>query len=260
MKGFSLFMRANKSVTGTRPSVAGYALVGAACCVALAANHAPKPMPAADSATVPARSRKKLLFADQFNTLDTLRWRVEIEPLPNSSVYAKQGKLVLNTQGGVTVWLKQPLRGNLQIEYTRKVLVANQPNDRLSDLNQFWMASEPTGTSLAKRSGKFEDYDQLPMYYVGMGGNTNTTTRFRKYQRNGTRTLLQEYTDVAHLLAPNHEYKIKTVVQNGTTSFWVDGRCFFTYQDPAPLPEGYFGFRATKSRQEITDLRVYQLE
>jgi hypothetical protein len=254
-------MCANKNFMGIRPSVAGYALVGVACCVALAANPArPKPAPAASCADLPARTRKKLLLTDRFNTLDTLRWRVEMEALPNSSVYAKQGKLVLDTQGGVTVWLKQPLRGNLQIEYTRKVLVAGQPNDRLSDLNQFWMASEPTGTTLAKRSGKFEDYDQVPMYYVGMGGNTNTTTRFRKYQQNGTRTLLQEYTDAMHLLEPNHEYKIKTVVQNGTTSFWVDGRCFFTYQDPTPLPEGYFGFRATKSRQEITDLRVYQLE
>jgi rhamnogalacturonan endolyase len=203
---------------------------------------------------------KKLIFSENFTTLDTLKWRVEMEPQPNSSVAAKHGKLVLDTRGGVTVWLKQPLRGNLQIEYTRKVLVAGQPNDRLSDLNQFWMASEPTGTTLARRSGKFEDYDQLPMYYVGIGGNTNTTTRFRKYQRDGERKLLQEYLDAAHLLAPNKEYHIKTIVRDGTTSFWVDGRCYFTYQDPAPLQEGYFGFRSTKAHQEIADFRVYQLK
>lgn len=236
-------------------------VVAAGGLVLVGANPAlPNPSPARANSVTPTMSRKKLLFADTFRQLDTLRWRVEVEALPNSRVYAKQGKLVLDTQGGVTVWLNKPLQGNLQIEYTRKVLVAGQPNDRLSDLNQFWMAHEATSTTLARRSGKFEDYDQLPMYYVGIGGNTNTTTRFRKYQRNGTRTLLQEYTDTAHLLAPNQEYKIKTIVQNGTTSFWVNGQCYFTYQDPNPLREGYFGFRATKSRQEITDLRVYQLE
>jgi rhamnogalacturonan endolyase len=205
-------------------------------------------------------SRKKLIFSDNFSELDTLKWRLEIELQAGSSVQVEKRKLVLDTKGGVTVWLKQPLRGNLQIEYTRKVIVAGQPNDRLSDLNQFWMASEPAGNSLARRSGKFEEYDNLRMYYVGMGGNTNSTTRFRKYQSNGERTLLQEYTDAAHLLTANKAYKIKTIVQNGLTSFWVDGQCYCTYQDPNPLREGYFGFRSTWSRQEISDFKVYQLD
>ena len=207
-------------------------------------------------------AKKKLLFSDDFKTLDTLKWRSEIEPKPNSSVYVKQGKLVLNTQGGVTVWLRHPLRGNLLIEYTRKIPVAGSPNDRLSDLNQFWMASSPGGTTitLGTHSGKLEGYDSLHLYYVGIGGNTNSTTRFRKYQGNGERTLVQEYTDAAHLLQANKEYKIKTIVQNGTTSFWVDGKCYFTYQDPAPLTEGFFGFRSTKSRQELSNFKVYQIE
>jgi hypothetical protein len=217
---------------------------------------------APSSAVAPKPAKKKLLFSDNFQTLDTLKWRSEIEPKPNSIVYAKHGKLVLDTQGGVTVWLKQPLHGNLQIEYTRKIPVAGNPNDRLSDLNQFWMASEPAGdgTTLAPRNGKLEGYDNLRLYYVGMGGNTNSTTRFRKYPGNGERTLIQEYNDAVHLLQSNKEYQIKTIVQDGTTSFWVDGKCFFTYKDPAPLQTGYFGIRSTKSRQEIANFRVYQLD
>ncbi|UOG77600.1 DUF6250 domain-containing protein (plasmid) [Hymenobacter tibetensis] len=205
-------------------------------------------------------SRKKLIFSEDFRKLDTLKWRLEIEPQADSRVQVKAGKLVLDTKGGVTVWLKQPLRGNLQIEYTRKVIVAGQPNDRLSDLNQFWMASEPTGSALIRRNGKFEEYDNLRMYYVGMGGNTNSTTRFRKYQSNGERTLLQGHTDAAHLLKANKAYRIKTIVQNGLTSFWVNDQCYFTYQDPNPLQEGYFGFRSTWSRQEISSFRVYLLD
>jgi rhamnogalacturonan endolyase len=203
--------------------------------------------------------KKKLIFSDDFNQLDPKTWVSEIEPKPNSKVYIQNGKLVLDTQGGVTVWLNKRLSGNYQIEYTRKVLLADSPNDRLSDLNQFWMATDAARPNLFTRNGKFEAYDSLSLYYVGMGGNTNTTTRFRRYQA-GNRVLLQEYLDAEHLLKPNHEYHIKTVVQNGTTSFWVDGVRYFEYQDAAPLREGYFGFRATKSRQEIDNIRVYQLD
>jgi rhamnogalacturonan endolyase len=90
-----------------------------------------------------------------------------------------------------------------------------------------------------------------------MGGNTNSTTRFRKYEGNGERTLLQEYTDASHLLKPNKNYHIKIEVLNGITSFWVDGICYFNYKDPSPLSEGYFGFRSTWSRQEISNFRCY---
>jgi rhamnogalacturonan endolyase len=92
-----------------------------------------------------------------------------------------------------------------------------------------------------------------------MGGNSNRTTRFRKYE-SGERKLLQEYTDAAHLLQANKVYHVAIVVKNGVTSYWVDGQCYFSYKDPAPLQQGYFGLRSTKSHQEITRFRVYQLD
>jgi rhamnogalacturonan endolyase len=102
-----------------------------------------------------------------------------------------------------------------------------------------------------------QQYDSLQLYYVGMGGNTNSTTRFRKYEGNGERTLLQEYTDASHLLKPNKNYHIKIEVLNGITSFWVDGICYFTYKDTSPISEGYFGFRSTWSHQEISNFKCY---
>jgi rhamnogalacturonan endolyase len=92
-----------------------------------------------------------------------------------------------------------------------------------------------------------------------MGGNTNKTTRFRKYIGDGTKPLIQEYTDAAHLLQANRTYHIRIIVKNGNTSYWVDGQCYFTYADPKLLTEGYFGFRSTWSRQQIKNFRVYQL-
>jgi rhamnogalacturonan endolyase len=201
--------------------------------------------------------QQKLLFSDDFTApLDTNIWIPEIAPLPDSKVYTRNGKLVLDTRGGVTVWLNKLLGGNIIIEFDRKVIVANGKNDRLSDLNMFWMASDPKNPDLFTRNGILEKYDSLQLYYVGMGGNTNSTTRFRKYQGNGARTLLQEYTDTDHLLKPDKTYHIKIEVHDGITSFWVDGNCYFNYKDPSPLQKGYFGFRSTWSHQEISGFRV----
>jgi len=213
----------------------------------------------ADAQTLPDFSNKKALFQDSFSkALDTSVWKIELDPKPNSSVYIKDGKLILDTKGGVTVWLNKLLKGNLLIEYDRTVLQTGNENDRVSDLNQFWMAIDPANANLFTRHGVLEEYDAINLYYVGMGGNTNSTTRFRKYEA-GNRNLLQEYKDAEHLLQPNTTYHIATIVKDGETSFWVNGKLFFQYKDASPLTQGYFGFRSTKSRQFIDNIQVYQL-
>jgi rhamnogalacturonan endolyase len=200
-----------------------------------------------------------LYEADFEKGIDKTAWIVEAAPGEDSVLYAKDGKLVIDSKGGITVWLNKRLKGNIQIEYDRTVLIDGKKNDRLSDLNQFWMAQDPRNAKLFTRKGAFEEYDSLQLYYVGMGGNSNTTTRFRKYDGKGNRVLLQEYTEASHLLKPNKKYKIKIIVQNGTTSFWMDGECYIRYNDPQPLHEGYFGFRSTHSRQEVSGFKVYRL-
>lgn len=201
---------------------------------------------------------KTLIFEDRFDSLDTNLWLAEIAPEPASSYYVKDGKLWLDTYGGVTVWLTAPLEGNIEIQYERTVVSDSGQNDRLSDLNQFWMANDPESSLPFGRTGVFEEYDSLSLYYVGMGGNTNTTTRFRKYEGTGEKPLLFEKND--HLLEANKTYSIRTVVQDSITSFWVDDELIFSYHDPTPLTSGYFGFRSTHSRQAIGNFRVYRIE
>ncbi|OCX50679.1 methyltransferase [Mucilaginibacter sp. PPCGB 2223] len=212
------------------------------------------------SATILKAQGGQLLYSDNFTRpLNTANWIIEMEPAPNSGVYTQNGALVLNTRKGVTVWFSQRLKGNIRIEYDRRVLVDTGKNDRLSDFNQFWGAADPNNASLFSRKGKLEDYDALSLYYIGMGGNTNKTTRFRKYLGDGTKPLIQEYTDAAHLLQANKSYHISIIVKDGTTSYWVDGQCYFTYADAKLLNDGYFGFRSTWSRQEVKNFRVYRL-
>ncbi len=47
---------------------------------------------------------------------------------------------------GLTLWRKEKMKGRVTIEYDACVVVedgSNEPTNRLSDLNRFWMASDP---------------------------------------------------------------------------------------------------------------------
>ncbi len=209
----------------------------------------------ADPGSVGERGR--LIFSDDF--ADAKAWVAEIEAKPGSTVRTQNGRLVLDTAGGVTVWLNRSLSGNLLIEYRRRIVMRGGANDRLSDLNQFWMATGPDVSSPLGHNGAFESYDALSLYYFGIGGNGNTSTRLRKYG-DGQRALLQERLDADHLLQPNHDYLVQTLVKDGRSAVYVDGRLFFDHRDANPLREGWFGLRSTWSRQEIRALRIYALE
>ncbi|MEG8947011.1 DUF6250 domain-containing protein [Rosettibacter firmus] len=203
--------------------------------------------------------KSELLYEDNFDK-DLSNWIIETKSSPHSKVEIKNGELVIDVEHGTTVWFNKKLSGNILIEYTRKVIVNNGYNDRLSDLNQFWMATDPRNENLFTRKGSFSEYDSLRLYYAGIGGNNNTTTRFRKYQGNGERTLLIDFQDKEHLLQPNKTYFIQIVVYNNTTKLFVDGKEYFTFTDSDPLTEGYFGFRTVKSHQVIDNFKVYRLK
>lgn len=202
--------------------------------------------------------RGQLLFQDDF-TGPLQGYVAEYAAKPGNVIANKDGRLLIDVDSGATVWLGQPLSGDMLITYTRRVVVDGGPNDRLSDLNHFWMASDPRNAHLFTRAGKLEEYDKLDLYYVGMGGNGNSTTRLRRYG-GGQRLLLGEFKDKEHLLEANRDYAVEIAVYKGCTRMRVDGREYFSYRDPQPLTHGYFGFRTTWSRQTIDDLKIYRLE
>jgi rhamnogalacturonan endolyase len=199
-----------------------------------------------------------VLFQDDFSK-PLGGWVAEYARKPGNVVENRDGRLVMDVDGGATVWLDRPLYGNVLISFTRRVIVDGGKNDRLSDLNVFWMARDPRRADLFTRSGKFEDYDDLSLYYVGIGGNRNTTTRLRRYG-GGRRELVADYTDGAHLLEANRDYRIEIAVYEGCTRVRVDGNTWFTYRDPHPLTSGRFGLRTTWSRQAVDDLKIQRLD
>lgn len=196
-------------------------------------------------------------FGDDFRH-GLAQWVVEQQP--GGTVTAADGRLVIADTAGCTVWFRERLSAPVTITYTARVSSAS----RVSDLNCFWMASDPARPDNLfaaghARDGRFAGYDTLRTYYVGYGGNTNSTTRFRRYDGTGAKPLLPAHDLAApeFLLQPDHDYRITlSVTADGRVRFSRDGAVVFDWQDPEPLQCGWFGFRTVHSRIEISDFQV----
>lgn len=172
---------------------------------------------------------------------------------------------------GLTLWRKELFVSPITVEYDARVM-DQLPDDRLSDLNCFWMASDPhvEGGSVMERmnerQGIFLNCYSLQLYYLGYGGNHNSTTRFRRYDGNEEGitdadkrpAILVEYTDSVHLLRPNHWYHIRLENDADTVRYYIDGEKLVEYIDSLPLSQGYFGFRTTLSRTQIANFTATQ--
>lgn len=180
-------------------------------------------------------------------------WKVESES-PDYKVSFKDGACEITAPKGLTLWYKEKMKGDVVIEYDA-IVYNEKEGDRLSDLNCFWMATDPQAKDVFKRSaargGVFANCAQMKLYYVGFGGNYNSTTRFRRYTGEPDPAIIKEYTDPAHLLEGNRWYHIKLVSVNGRVQYWMDGKLIFDYNDADPYTEGWFGFRTTLSRTAI---------
>ena len=194
-------------------------------------------------------------------------WMIESES-PEYSVKHLEDTLEIISPKGLTLWRKEKMQGNVVIEYDACVMNEGRPEDRLSDLNCFWMASDPKHPDnlkkrMAWRSGIFVRSYSMQLYYVGYGGNHNSTTRFRRYDgdetgitdKNARPAILKEYTDSAHLLTPNKWYHIRLESKNGRVTYTINGEQLVDFRDAQPLNEGWFGFRTTLSRTRIANFR-----
>jgi hypothetical protein len=205
------------------------------------------------AAVAPPRHR------DDFR-VDTGQWIVEQQP--GGSVTIGDGRMVISDAGGCTVWFRERLDAPVRI--VCEVLVSSQ--SRVSDMNFFWMATDAARTEDLfstghARTGKFATYDSLRTYYVGYGGNNNTTTRFRRYDGTGARPLLPEHDKTApeFLLKPDHWYRIELIAApGGRVQFVRDGEVIFDWTDPEPLTNGWFGFRTVQSRIEVRSFALYR--
>ncbi len=187
-------------------------------------------------------------------------WVIEAED-PAARVTQHAGVIDIDTPRGLTLWWRKPVAAPVVIRFEAMAVSRGGVNDTVSDLNAFWMARNDDGGSVLahRRSGAFADYDTLRTYYVGIGGNRNTTTRFRRYVgRSGDRPLLPEHDrrDAADMLWPNRWTTIRLIADGRTIAVERDGRRMFTLDDPAAYASGHFGLRTTWSHLRIRRLSI----
>lgn len=202
------------------------------------------------------------LFSDDFQS-DDGRWAAELEK--GGTVKIGGGRMEIDVPGGCTVWFRPELSSPVLIQYDATLIQAGGPYDRVSDLNCFWMAQDsrsPGDIFATHRSGKFADYDQLLCYYVGQGGNTNTTTRFRRYVGVvDNRPLLPEndLSAPGFLLQPNVKQHIALIACGSLIQYYRDGQKIFELIDPAPYTRGWFAIRTTQSHLTVENFSVRRL-
>jgi hypothetical protein len=206
-------------------------------------------------------ARQALLFQDDFAS--TANWVLEAEQ-PTTHVSAQNGVLDIDTPAGLTLWFKARLDGPVQIEFEATAVSAGGPNDEVSDLNVFWMATNRDGSEPLSplRAGRFAAYNDLKTYYVGLGGNRNTTTRFRRYIGDPEiRPLLPEHDLSAPdaLLVPNQSQRITLIADGSHIEYRRDGRTLFNFEDRSPYTRGWFALRTTRSHLQVRRLRIYSL-
>jgi hypothetical protein len=198
-----------------------------------------------------------LLHADDFASAEN--WLLESEQ--PARVVARDGVLDIDTPAGLTLWFKPRLTGPVRIEFKATAIAEGGPNDEVSDLNVFWMATNKDGSPPfpSLRNGTFNAYNDLKTYYVGLGGNRNSTSRFRRYIGDAQqRPLLPEH-DLSSpdvLLVPNKKQKITLIADRNTIEYRRDGRTLFRLEDSEPYVSGWFALRTTRSHLRIERLRI----
>jgi hypothetical protein len=201
----------------------------------------------------------KLLYRDDF--ADLANWHIEAEK--PGRVAAADGVLDIEVPAGVTLWFKPRLEGPMTIEFEATAVSEGGPNDQVSDLNVFWMARNTDGQEPVfahARSGAFAEYNDLRTYYVGLGGNRNTTSRFRRYIGDPVvRPLLPEHDVSARtaMLVPNQEQTITLIADGSRIEYRRDGETLFRLDDREPYTQGWFALRTTYSHLRIRALRIY---
>lgn len=191
-------------------------------------------------------------------------WTVEAEAGDAATVRALHGEIIdIDTPKGLSLWWNEPVEGPVKISFEAKAIDAGGPNDEVSDVNAFWMATDPAAPDLSPlfygRSGAFATYDTIKTYYVGIGGNRNTTTRMRRYVgETGNRPLLPENdrSDAAVMLKPNVWTDVTLTADGQTVAVDYDGKRIFTMQDDDPYKKGWFALRTTKSHLQIRNVRI----
>ncbi|GAA4304612.1 hypothetical protein GCM10023163_28950 [Aestuariibaculum suncheonense] len=207
-------------------------------------------------------SSKKIIHDNVLK--DKSNWVIEQQP-GGEVLFGNKSIEVIDAKG-CTIWFKNKLKGAIKIQYDITIIDKGGIYDRVSDMNCFWMATDPHNPQnffkeSRQRAGYFPNYHHLKLYYVGYGGHHNTKTRFRRYNGDINRPLLPEHdlSDEKFMIIPNKTVQIEIIVKDNYTSYSREGEKIFEIVDSEPYKSGYFGFRTVNNHMKIENFKVTQL-
>lgn len=196
---------------------------------------------------------------------DSTYWVAEIQEKEGSLIQFKDNTLDIDVSKGTTVWFNQKLKGEVVIQYDIIIVDEGGENDEVSDMNCFWMFTDPHQPDgdlqfgHSSRTGWFKTYHNLQGYYVGLGGWRNTRTRFRRYDGNFDRPLLpaHDLNDKKLMITPNKKYTVTLIARGEKVQYYRDDQLIFDIKDEAPYTEGWFAFRTLTNHMRIENFKVY---
>lgn len=203
-----------------------------------------------------------VLFRDDFRK-GLEQWTAEEEK--PGKVEATGGELDIDVPAGLTLWFRSKLHGPVMIRYDVTVVSAGGPNDHVTDMNCFWMATDPVHPDdilSGHRTGKFSDYNSLLTYYVGVGGRGNKTTRFRRYIGNPTDRPLRAQDDLSSaqdMIVPNRLEHVEMVADGSLIQYYLNDVKLFEMLDPHPYTSGWFGIRTVHNHMIVRNFRIFRL-
>jgi hypothetical protein len=162
--------------------------------------------------------------------------------------------------GGHTCFLKRELPADILVSYTCRTLPP-QGQDNVNLISH--CRGRRPGAWPIVELGRYKGYQESGNYIVTFVGDYNEETGGRdssgraRLRRNPGFQLLAETFEVPC----NHgqAYEIVFAVQSGRVRYYLDGRKIFDWQDPDPLPGGYFGLRTYKTALECREFSIAEL-
>ena len=247
------------STASSRTFASVLALLGvllAGCGQEPATNPAP-PVPA------PSPIDPKLLFHDDFDS-GLSQWHIEAEQ--PGRISAANGVLDIDVPAGVTLWFKPRLEGPLTIEFEATAVDEGGPNDKVSDLNVFWMANNTDGRQpvfARARSGAVRrvqrSADVLRRPRRQSQHDDALSPLHRRPGAPAACALATTLRTTQYMLVPNKPQTIRLVANGKVIEYWRDGTRIFHMEDAAPYENGWFALRTTFSHLRIEHLRIRRL-
>jgi len=147
-------------------------------------------------------------------------------------------------EGGYTAFYRQPLPADLLAQFTVRTL----PPDQQKNINLIsHCRPERPGDWPIVELGRYKGYQAMDNYIVTLVGTDGRddwgkglTAGRTRLRRNPGFNLIDE---TPRENVPGRTYELTFVTFAGRVRYYIDGEKIHDWQDPDPLPGGYFGLR-----------------